>query len=226
MVLCEIKHAFRSRVASCYRRFKMPPPPNLCGDRDIEQSWIAAKMPKGPGRALDFGCGPFWMGFLAARKGFTVMAVDLMPVRWNYEHANLQFLQTDILNLAGSDDRYDLIINCSTIEHVGLQGRYGVRDQQDDADLAAMATLRDLVEPEGTMLLTLPVGRDAVFMPYHRVYGRSRLPQLLERWAVKEKEFWAKTGDNVWVRVDEAEALAQEASDHYYGLGLFVLEVS
>jgi SAM-dependent methyltransferase len=224
-MLCEIKHAFRSRVASCYRRLRTPPPPNLCGDRDIEHSWIAAHMPDGPGRALDFGCGPFWMGLLAARKGFTVTAIDLTPIRWDYKHADLRFLEADILNPALSSERYDLIINCSTIEHVGLQGRYGVRDQWDDADLAAMAALRNLMEPGGAMLLTVPVGRDAVFLPYHRVYGRNRLPQLLEGWTVREREFWAKTAGNIWERVDEAEAHRQEASDHYYGLGLFVLEV-
>jgi 2-polyprenyl-3-methyl-5-hydroxy-6-metoxy-1,4-benzoquinol methylase len=115
-------------LRSFYRRISEPPVPNLKGDRDIEYSWIAANMPEGPGEALDFGSGPSYMGLIAVRKGFNVTAVDLEPVKWFYKHPNFKFIQGDIFKLEFPPAHFDLIINCSTIEHVGLPGRYGITE--------------------------------------------------------------------------------------------------
>ncbi len=99
---------------------------NLSGDRDIEWSWVAAQMPSGPGEALDFGHGGSHLGLIAAQRGFNVTAVDLEPARWFYQHPCLRFIQGDILRLPLPAGHFDLVINCSTVEHVGLVGRYGV----------------------------------------------------------------------------------------------------
>ena len=94
----------------------------------------------------------------------------------------------------------------------------------NDGDLAAMRKLRDLAKPGGTMLLTIPVGRDAVFAPLHRVYGEERLPRLLEGWAIEEQEFWVKQADGCWAQVRRSDALALRPQAMLYGLGLFVLK--
>jgi SAM-dependent methyltransferase len=193
------------------------------GDRDIEHSWIAANMPEGPGLALDFGCGPFWLGLLAARKGFSVTAIDLEPVIWHYEHPSLRFLQGDILKSTLPSEHYDLIINCSSIEHVGLAGRYGVTESRPDGDIEAMVILKNLVKPDKIMLLTIPVGRDHLFKPLHRVYGQDRLPKLLKGWEIQKNEFWIKDTLNRWIFVEKSVALNIEPVKHCYGLGLFVL---
>ena len=70
---------------------------------------------------LDFGCGEGWMGLIAARKGFKVTALDLQPIVWDYKHPNLNFVQGDIFKLNFAPNQFDLIINCSSIEHVGLE---------------------------------------------------------------------------------------------------------
>ncbi|HNV87258.1 MAG TPA: methyltransferase domain-containing protein [Candidatus Omnitrophota bacterium] len=99
---------------------------NLAGDRDIEWSWVAAHVPQGPGRALDFGCGGGALGLLAVQKGFEVTAVDLEEIRWFYWHPKLKFLREDIFSVKRfGADCFDLVINCSAVEHVGLAGRYG-----------------------------------------------------------------------------------------------------
>ena len=206
-----------------YRKASSPPTPNLTGDRDIEYSWIAANMPRGPGEALDFGCGPSWLGLLAARRGFKVTAIDLGPVIWHYQHPFLNFVQGDILNINFPLELFDLVINCSTIEHVGLSGRYGVTDPRDDGDIQAMGILRGVMKPNGIMLLTIPVGRDRVFKPLHRVYAHNRLPKLLDGWEILSKEYWIKNGQNRWISVEETVALNKEPSPHCFGLGLFVV---
>ena len=196
---------------------------DLAGDRDIEWSWIASQMPAGPGEALDFGPGGSYLGLIAARRGFNVTAVDLEAVKWCYIHHRLRFIQGDILKLPLPEGHFDLVLNCSTVEHVGLAGRYGVIHSRSDGDLEAMSRLRELMKPDSIMLLTIPVGRDAVFAPLHRVYGLERLPKLLNGYIVEREEYWVKNERNEWVLIDRQGALAREPQERLYGLGCFVL---
>ena len=101
-------------------------------------------------------------------------------------------------------------------------------DRPND-DLEAMARLRQLMKPDGVMLLTIPVGQDTVFVPFHRVYGKEWLPCLLDNYLVEREAFWVKDQENRWVPCDRETALNFEASVHggplqnVYALGCFVL---
>ncbi len=180
---------------------------NLMGDRDVEWSWIAARLPSGPGDALDFGAGCGLPALMAAQRGFNVTAVDLQPQDWPFAHPRLRFLQGDILDLPLPESAFDLVINCSTVEHVGLAGRYGIAESLPDGDLAAMARLRALMRPTGTMLLTIPLGRDAVFAPRCRIYGAKRLPLLLAGYSAVEELYWCKDERNRWTISGRGTAL-------------------
>jgi len=134
------------------------------------------------------------------------------------------------MKLALPKEHFDLIINCSTVEHVGLVGRYGVTESRPNGDLEAMARLRELMKPGGVMLLTIPVGQDAVFEPLCRVYGAQRLPQLLNGYTVEKEVFWVKDDQNRWVLCDKETALDFKAlacswdpMENVYALGCFVL---
>jgi SAM-dependent methyltransferase len=164
------------------------------------------------------------MALLAARKGWETLALDQQAVSDPYVHSGLKFIQGDILEANLPAGHFDVVINCSTVEHVGLAGRYGATKHRLDGDLEAMVRLKDLLKPGAIMLLTVPVGRDHVYLPLHRIYGAKRLPQLLDGWNVLKKEFWTKDGSNRWVLVAEASALDLETTDYFYGLGLFVLQ--
>jgi hypothetical protein len=196
---------------------------DLSGDRDVEWSWVAARIPRGPGEAIDFGCGESPLGIVAAHAGFRVTAVDLGAVTWPYRHERLAFLQGDIMDLPLEEGRFNLVINCSAIEHVGIAGRYGVKEAHSDGDLAAMGRLRALMTSGGIMLLTIPVGSDAVFAPWHRVYGPDRLPRLLQGFTVETREFWLKDTENRWAHSDEQTVLAAPSRERLYGLGCFAL---
>jgi SAM-dependent methyltransferase len=209
---------------------KRHPTVNLVGDRDVEWSWIASQMPVGPGEALDFGPGGSYLGLVAAHRGFDVTSVDLQPPQWPYIHTKLSFIRGDLLRLPLPKGKFDLVINCSTVEHVGLTGRYGVTESLPDGDMRAMTLLRNLMKPGGIMLLTVPVGRDAVFAPLCRVYGRERLPRLLDGYIVAKETFWIKDSENRWSPSDREAAFAFEASvgswdplRNVYALGCFML---
>ncbi len=204
---------------------------NLSGDRDIEWSFVSANLPEGTGNALDFGNGGGPLALIAAIKGYSTIALDINHVKWLYSHPLLQFNQGDILTTNFSLQSFDLIINCSTIEHVGITGRYNIKEECSDGDLEAMKRLRELLKPDGIMLLTIPVGLDALFRPLNRIYGEVRLPKLLAGYQVLKEEYWIKNEDNKWGLSGRGIALKFPAKagplkslKNVYGLGCFVLK--
>jgi SAM-dependent methyltransferase len=194
---------------------------SLRGDRWVEWSFCFARMDDGPGRTLDFGADIGFLSLAAAQRGHDVVAFDRLPSALDYEHPRVRHVEADILTHDFGEERFDQIVNCSSVEHVGLGGRYG-SFENEDGDLEAMARLRGVLAPGGKHLLTVPVGRDAVFAPQHRVYGPERLPRLLAGYGVSEEQYWTKHGRH-WVRSERATALAVQGSAAFYALGLFVL---
>jgi len=204
----------------------------LAGDREVEYTFIAGALPHGPGKAMDFGCGPGFLSLLAAQRGFHVLSLDLEPQQFLWAHPLVEFRTADILQVALPENYFDVIVNCSAVEHVGLAARYSVAEANAnaDGDLHAMGRMRALLKPGGRMLLTIPCGRDSVFAPLHRVYGAERLPRLLEGFEVARQEYWKKDADNRWVLVNREEALSFMPTADYqhvircrYALGCFVL---
>lgn len=196
--------------------------PTLSGDRTIEWAWTLSRLRQEPGRVLDFGAGTGFVALAAALAGHEVVAVDLEPCAFEFEGTKIRYRQGDLNELEFEPHSFDQVLNCSTIEHVGLGGRYGSPEEQD-GDLRAMEKLAGLLRPDGDMILTLPVGLDGVFPPYHRVYGAERLPRLLEPFSVREESWWAKLDGMKWKPVERETALEVQGSSSYYALGLLVV---
>lgn len=197
---------------------------SLSGEREIERRFVDERLPVGKGNVLDLG--PDVLGglsLLAMERGYDLMAIGLEDTRAPIGHfIKSDFLETEITDL------FDTILVISTIEHFGLAGRYGVEDDDPDADLKGMAKLRSLLKPSGRLLLTVPVGQDATISPWHRVYGRKRLPRLLDGYTILEEKYWAKNRHDNYLAVDNETALNTYpcAGPHfYYALGQFTLMV-
>jgi hypothetical protein len=195
----------------------------LAGDRSIEWSFCLARLADGPGTTLDFGADIGFLSLAAAQREHEVVALDRMPPALEYRHPRVTSVQGDILDGPLEGRRFDQIINCSSIEHVGLAGRYG-SFEDPNGDLKAMAIMRDLLDADGRMIVTIPIGRDLVCAPLHRIYGHERLPRLLEGYAVQEAQYWLRDpAASAWTQVDREDALQTEGSEWFYALGLFVL---
>jgi len=206
--------------------------PSLAGDREVEYTFIAGNLPPGPGTALDFGSGPAFLSLEAAQRGYEVTALDMIPYEGDifWRHPAVKFAIGDVLSMDLPRSSFDVVMNCSAVEHVGLAGHYAVKEQRDRGDLEAMYAMRQVLKPGGLMLLTVPCGRDAVFHPFFRVYGEQRLPLLLEGFRLEKQEFWVKDDADRWVVCGAEAALAYRASadplyPYYntYALGCFVL---
>ena len=217
-------------LINAYRFILGSSAPNLLGDRDIEWTWVTSQMPKGTGFALDFGTGGSMLGLAAAQRGFEVTSVDLLDIKWPYEHENLHFIRGDIIELSLPLEHFDLVLNCSTVEHVGLVGRYDVKKSRPNGDLETMMHLKKLMKRGGLMLLTIPIGRDATVMPLHRIYGKQRLPLLIKDYKVQKEVFWIKNEKNRWIKAKKEDALnfipsrSKIPGKSLYALGCFVLE--
>lgn len=77
---------------------------------------------------------------------------------------------------------FDAILSISSIEHDGL-GRYG-DPICPTADLETMERAKKMLNQDGILILSVPVGKDCLVWNLHRVYGKLRLKALLKGWRV------------------------------------------
>lgn len=202
---------------------------SLKGDRGTEYSFTVTHLPHSmkDGWALDIGPGTrARVARYAIDRGWHVVGIDLMPCGWG-PHKKFVFIQGDFLTRK-FERQFNLVLNISSIEHFGVPGRYGVKGLDFDADLRAMRKMRGLMTPQAQMILTLPVGLDAMMIPFHRVYGEERLPLLLEGYQIVVQRYWAKF-NNVDVFKETTRDIALNTKPlltpaHYYAVGGFILE--
>jgi len=195
---------------------------DLIGERDVEWAWTLAHLHPGPGRVLDFGSGNGMLALAAHFAGNDAVAVDLEPEQYLFRGHGFEYRQGDFLTMPFEEESFDQILNCSSIEHVGLLGRYGSPDVSD-GDFAAMAKMRSILKPGGTMVLAIPVGIDGTYEPWHRVYGEERERRLLADFEVVSDSYWAKVDTQKYEPVERSLAFSQHGSATYYALGLYVL---
>lgn len=204
---------------------------NIEGERNVEWSFLSSEMPSGPGEAIEFGCEHGYMSLMAAQRGFHVLANDLEEQHFTWQHPNVVFRQGDFLQIPLVQNYFDLAINCSSVEHVGVVGRYGIEVDQDQGDIKVMDRLAQVLKPRGILLMTAPCGKDALMAPWCRVYGSERLPKVLAPFSIVKQEYWTKNDENRWVKSSRDAALSfkptydpSNAHGCAYALGCFVLQ--
>jgi hypothetical protein len=201
-----------------------PRPPrggfDLAGEKIIDWGWICVNLPVGPKRGLEIGCGesPILPGMLT--RGYDVTCVDLNDTITT-ELQGFRFIRGDF-NQIELLPGFDVIVACSAIEHFGLAGRYGSK-ADPDADIKGMTKIRSLLSSRGQAFITVPIGSDALHNPWHRVYGKERLPLLLNGFTVQESRFWTKRPWGPWHETTLVHALDHPVDLRRYALGQFVL---
>jgi hypothetical protein len=86
-----------------------------------------------------------------------------------------------------------------------------------------MQKILRVLKPTGLCLLTVPVGVDGIYVPWHRIYGPQRLPKLLQGFDVIKSRFYAKKPFGPWQEADRSTALAFEGDATRFAVGQFVL---
>lgn len=201
-----------------------PRPPrggfDLDGEKLLDWGWVCTHLPPGPKRALEIGPGKSPIIPAMLSLGYEVTAIDN-----SIDPAGLidgfRFIRGDF-SAFSAEHKFDVIIACSVVEHIGLAGRYN-SDEDVDGDLKAMLRIHELLTPGGDLLLTIPVGRDAVHRPWHRVYGPERLPKLLEGFIMVKSQFFERKPGGPWCRTTQEKALAMPVDIRRYALGEMLL---
>jgi SAM-dependent methyltransferase len=201
-----------------------PRPPkggfDLAGEKLLDWGWICVNLPDAPKRALEIGCGesPILPAMIA--KGYDVTGVDFDP-SGSSVNSGFRFVQGDFTSLA-LPGPFDVVIACSVVEHIGLSGRYG-SSEDPEGDLKAMRKIRSLLSPGGVAFITVPVGVDVVHRPWHRVYGKQRLPLLIEGYSIVRSRFMVKEPFGPWCEKDQGAALNYPINLRGYALGELML---
>jgi SAM-dependent methyltransferase len=201
-----------------------PRPPaggfDLEGEKFIDWGWICVNLPRDRKRALEIGPGesPIIPAMLAL--GYEVAGVDLLEDASRYLDG-FRLVIGDFNEII-LNEAFDVIVACSTIEHIGLSGRFG-SGEDPEGDLKAMRKIASLLSPDGVVFLTIPVGVDATYKPWHRVYGRRRISQLLDGFEVVAKRFLVKSPWGPWRETSEDNALEVPADIRRYALGEMIL---
>jgi len=199
-------------------------PHTLWGSRAIEYSFVTANIGSGNNyKVLDIGCAGSPLTTILCSLGFEVYGVDLMPSPIA-EYPNLTFFQGDINSLDFKESFFERIVAVSTIEHIGLSGRYGSYED-NDGDKITLQKVGHLLKPDGLFLLTVPYGVPSIISPYHRVYDKNVLLQKTpSNLHIIKEEFYLKDSNHVWTPCTEKQARTVKPSHDIYALGLFVFK--
>lgn len=130
---------------------------------------------------------------------------------------NLTSSFADLTHLPFADGSV-LSLSCMhTVEHVGL-GRYG--DPVDyNGDLKAIAELKRVVAPGGSLLFVVPLGRESVIcFNAHRIYDKHQVLQLFSDMDLINFTLIPESGKDGGLVVDPSDELLQK---QFYACGCF-----
>jgi hypothetical protein len=78
--------------------------------------------------------------------------------------------------------------DCALAVNIGQEGLGAFGQPLDpDGDIKAMRRLTTMVKPGGSLFLVIPLGVDRLHFNLSRIYGRQRLPSLLEGWEIIDR---------------------------------------
>ena len=177
--------------------------------RVVEYSFVISKLAGRTGKVLDVGCtdGGNMAAVMLASLGWEVHGIDNREFR--FEHPNFRFSQGDIRNAPFPDDFFDYVYAVSTLEHIGLKGRYGVTEEDPEGDMKAVGEIGRILRPGGHFLLTIPYGKGQSVKPLLRVYAKSRLRRLFHHWKIEE-EIYYTFERGYWVTVPQQLAAEKD----------------
>ena len=212
---------FQNYARRFYRKF-FSSRTSLVGDRCVEYGYVVKNLAHLDRQkyksVLDIGCYASPLTTIMKELGFLVHGVDLLPAVYEYE--GIEYVQGDFLSIT-FDSSYDVIVLCSTVEHIGLEGRYGSKSIEE-GDVKTIKKGISLLSDDGLLILTIPYGIPTVIRPFHRVYDKTSdlLKIIYDNLEVINEEYYQKSED-LWKRCSERDASKVPPSETFYALGLF-----
>ena len=141
-------------------------------DRYFEYPYALKHLPSKPSKILDVGCCGSMFPLIMNAIGHQVCGIDIRE----YPSKDIYVAKCDICDNHFKDEVFDVVTAISTIEHIGLKGRYGVDSKSTDAK--ALTQIYRILKVGGTFIMTVPYGnyRETKF---HKIYDAQHLDTLL-----------------------------------------------
>lgn len=219
---------YRKEVDSLWSAYKigwlLGKAPDELNDRTLEWPWVlkAAKEMENKGLVLDVGSSNTPLPLDLENLGFDVKALDINASK-TIIGKNINVIASDIRNIPLPDNSLDLITCVSVLEHIGVKGRYGTKENDSDGDMKAMCEMSRLLKPGGCLLITIPYGSRDV-LPVNKCYNRERTNRLFKGLKKTNVEFFIYAKGQGWTKSTEADA---EKVNWYlspwYSIGCFKL---
>jgi len=195
-------------------------------DRYIEYPFIIRNLPKPPAKVLDVGCSGSFFPLLLASFGYDTYGIDIRnyPILNKLKFKNFTFVKGDIKESPFPNSYFDVITAISTIEHIGISGRYGIEDDPE-GDKKALEEMVRILKPQGAILLTIPFGKGKVIKPYMRVYDESRLKDLVRDCIIELEEYYIQDDTDNWIECSKEDTLLVDVKFDKYPLCLLKLKI-
>lgn len=162
----------------------------IFNERLFERPFIFNNLDNGKKlKILDLGCGDSIFSVEMKALGHEVWAAD--PKNYPYKKY-VKFIRGDFLKQASKfpKNHFDVITIVSAIEHFGLEWSLGEKIssfEDNRKDIEAIRICKDLLKPNGKIILTIPYGKKMLF-DNERVYDEKELAKLMNGFKLKKKE--------------------------------------
>ena len=173
--------------------------------RYLEYPFVLRNLELEKGRKiLDVGCVGTPFPLILASLGYQTYGIDIREWSGKLQYPNFHFIKEDMRRTSFPDEFFERITAVSTIEHIGLSGRYG-SDEDLDGDKKAVKEMRRILKRGGKIFITVPYGEAKIIRPFHRVYDQKMLQELLHGLRIEKEEYYIKK-NNSWLSASKSEA--------------------
>ena len=198
--------------------------PEKPSDRFVEYPFAVARLPNPGAKILDIGCSGSYFPLILSSFGYDVTACDIRPyeILNHLAYDNFSFIQQDISSDPLPENSFDTVTCISTLEHIGIAGRYG-KQEDVSSDLKMADQISRVVKRNGSALITIPYGVAEIVSPFHRIYDHARIKKIEAGFDVIEESFYSLDSSGDWVSCTAQAGENIRGGRDKYGLALIHL---
>lgn len=185
-------------------------------DRYIEYPWVIEQIRNIDGKILDVGSTMCDCFYAILPKTAQIHGINLNDKI--IKNKDINFKRGDIRKTDYLNNFFDYITCISTLEHIGVGGRYN-SDNDPAGDKKAMLEMNRIIKKNGVLLVSIPYGiRDV--LPINKLYNKERIKDLFASFEIIEQIYYKFDHQwRVWLKTTEREASQTDMiKDCWYAL--------